>query len=48
MKKYFDKDFFKFLVGFVLILLVSLTIILLAKGYELKLATDQATAETSK
>ena len=33
MSKYFDKDFFKFLFGFMTIVCVSLIIILVAKVY---------------
>jgi hypothetical protein len=39
MSKYFDKDFFKFFTGFVAIVLVSLTIILITRIYEQKLTS---------
>ena len=34
MSQYFDKDFFKFLLGFVAIITFSLIIILIARTYE--------------
>lgn len=41
MAKYFDKDFFRFLSGFIIILLVSITIVFLARSYEAKVATEE-------
>jgi hypothetical protein len=34
MSRYFDKDFFKFLLGFATIIAFSLTVILVAKIYQ--------------
>lgn len=34
MLKYFDQDFFKFLLGFVAIVALSLTVILVIKSYQ--------------
>ena len=42
MSQYFDKDFFKFLLGFVAIIALSLIIILVARTYQ-----DKSEAKTS-
>ncbi|MBI4156026.1 MAG: hypothetical protein HY507_02215 [Candidatus Zambryskibacteria bacterium] len=34
MSRYFDRDFFRFLFGFMLIILVSLAVVLIAKAYQ--------------
>jgi hypothetical protein len=44
MIKYFDKDFFKFLLGFIAIIALSLVIILAAKSYQVKSKLETANA----
>lgn len=36
MSQYFDKDFFKFLIGFVAIIIISLTVVALLRNYQAK------------
>ncbi|MSR71728.1 MAG: hypothetical protein EXS50_03690 [Candidatus Taylorbacteria bacterium] len=48
MLKYFDKTFFKFLIGFLAILITSFTIIILTGYYEKKLGDRQATHEQTE
>ena len=42
MSKYFDKDFFKFLLGFVTIIAFSLIAILIARTYQDNSKAEQA------
>ncbi|HEY0221171.1 MAG TPA: hypothetical protein VGC58_03040 [Candidatus Paceibacterota bacterium] len=44
MSQYFDKDFFKFFTGFMVIIVISLTIILVTRIYEQRLAGENNTA----
>ena len=48
MRQYFDKDFFKFLLGFVAIIAFSLAIILVARSYQNKSETQTPLINVAK
>ena len=48
MSNYFDKDFFKFLLGFVAIIAISLVIILGTEFYQNKSGQEASTLKTTQ
>lgn len=48
MSQYFDKDFFKFVLGFLTLVFFSLTIIFISRVYEEKLVEKENSATAIK